>query len=89
MDDGGAMDDGEAADPPPPVKIFVGGLASATTPAALRAHAEAFGPLVDHVLMANRGFGFVTFADAGAAAVFLEVRGGGHGAHAAARPPPA
>jgi RNA recognition motif-containing protein len=83
------MDDGEAADPPPPVKIFVGGLASATTPAALRAHAEAFGPLVDHVLMANRGFGFVTFADAGAAAVFLEVRGGGHGAHAAARRPPA
>lgn len=70
---------------PRPVKIFVGGLASTTAAPTLRAYAARFGVLADHVLMENRGFGFVTFVDPAAATRFLEVR---VGACAASGSPP-
>ena len=50
-------------------KLFVGGLAWATTDDSLRAHFEAFGEVTDAKVITDRdtgrsrGFGFVTFAE--------------------------
>jgi hypothetical protein len=60
-----------------PCKIFVGGLASAVTEEAFRAHFAAFGAIIDAVVMMDRdtnrsrGFGFVTFEGAGAVQAVL------------------
>ncbi len=59
-------------------KVFVGGLAWATDEASLRAHFEQVGPVEDARVITDRdtgrsrGFGFVTFSDATAAAAALE-----------------
>jgi hypothetical protein len=50
-----------------PTKLFVGGLASSTTAANLRAHFGQFGEVVDALVVVNRstghsrGFGFVSY----------------------------
>lgn len=60
-----------------PRKIFVGGLAHKTTTQHLRDHFGRFGGIVDAVVLRwpdgrSRGFGYVTFADALAAASVLQ-----------------
>ena len=55
-------------------KLFVGGLAWATTDESLRAHFEPFGEVTDAKVITDRdtgrsrGFGFVTFAEGDSAA---------------------
>ena len=55
--------------PSVPMKLFVGSLSNETTSAALRAHFESFGQIVeakvitDRATGATRNFGFVTMAD--------------------------
>ena len=55
-------------------KLFVGGLAWATTDDSLRAHFEPFGEVTDAKVITDRdtgrsrGFGFVTFAEGDSAA---------------------
>ncbi|MBJ95924.1 MAG: RNA-binding protein [Rickettsiales bacterium] len=55
-------------------KLFVGGLAWATSDDSLRAHFEAFGEVTDAKVITDRdtgrsrGFGFVTFAESDSAA---------------------
>jgi len=52
-----------------PMKLFVGSLSNETTSAALRAHFESFGEIVEATVItdratgASRNFGFVTMAD--------------------------
>jgi RNA recognition motif-containing protein len=60
-----------------PRKVFVGGLAHKTTTQHLRDHFGRFGAIVDAVVLRwpdgrSRGFGYVTYADATAAAIALE-----------------
>lgn len=61
------------------VRLFVGGLADATTATDLRAAFEAIGPVADAVVMLDRGtqqsrgFGFVTMANRKDAARAIEV----------------
>lgn len=59
-----------------PKKLFVGGLVHKTTTQGLRDHFGQFGIVVDAVVLRwpdgrSRGFGYVTFAEASAAAVAL------------------
>jgi RNA recognition motif-containing protein len=55
--------------PSVPIKLFVGSLSDETTSAALRAHFEPFGQVVEAAVImdratgASRNFGFVTLAD--------------------------
>ncbi len=59
-------------------KLFVGGLAWATTDEGLRAAFERFGPLGEAKVISDRetgrsrGFGFVTFESAGDAATAMQ-----------------
>jgi len=60
-----------------PRKIFIGGLPHRTTTQHLREHFAAFGSIVDAVVLRwpdgrSRGFGYVTFAKAEAAAAALQ-----------------
>jgi RNA recognition motif-containing protein len=63
-------------------KLFVGGLAWATTDQGLKAAFEAFGEVVDAKVITDRdtgrsrGFGFVTFADAASAREALDQMNG-------------
>jgi len=63
-------------------KLFVGGLAWATTDQGLKAAFEAFGEVVDAKVITDRetgrsrGFGFVTFADADSARQALDQMNG-------------
>lgn len=66
--EGGKSEDGRSA-PSVPSKLFVGGLSYGTTKTELRAAFEAYGPVLDAVVITDRntghsrGFGFVTMAD--------------------------
>jgi hypothetical protein len=59
----------ERSAPPLPAKLFVGSLSDTTSSAALRAHFEPYGAIVEAVVItdratgATRNFGFVTMAD--------------------------
>ena len=65
------------------MKLFVGGLAWATTDASLRTAFENFGEVTDAFVVKDRetgrsrGFGFVTFAQEQAAKAALEAMNGG------------
>jgi len=61
-----------------PRKIFIGGLAHKTTTQQLRDYFSRYGAIVDAVVLRwpdgrSRGFGYVTFSEAGAAAAALRV----------------
>lgn len=64
------------------MKIFVGGLAWATTQESLRAAFERFGEVAEAVVVMDRetgrsrGFGFVTFRDGAAGRAALEAMNG-------------
>ena len=63
-------------------KLFVGGLSWGTSDETLRAAFEQFGEVTDAQVISDRetgrsrGFGFVTFADAGAAKIAQDVMDG-------------
>jgi RNA recognition motif. (a.k.a. RRM, RBD, or RNP domain) len=50
-----------------PTKLFVGGLGRSTTAADLRTYFSRFGEIADAVVVASRGFGFVSYQSAAAA----------------------